>query len=157
MASSKDKPKSASKITRNDGRRNGKAFGKNSGPTFTEPGISPDNSRGGKYGYSRKRLEKMARQQDTHVFDVIEQLGDKLADRADRAKHRPKTSAARPGIGEVTYKMTSVDRHFDKRRPYPCVPKGTQHAGKPEKKTDHRTPTKAVEMTKAAMARLAAA
>lgn len=150
MAKGNQQPKSDAKVKRNADRRNGKAYGKNSGPTFTTPGVSPRNSKGGKFGYSHKRLVKMAAQQGVSFVTLVEDLANKLSDRADRAACKPKTSAARPGIGDCTYKMTSVDRHFDKRRPYPSVPKGLKHAGKPEKKTDRRENTKAEEMALAA-------
>lgn len=150
MAKTKDKPKSASQIKRNDGRRSGKAWKKNSGPTFTTPGVSPKSARGGKFGYSHKRLVKMAAQQGVTLYTVIEQLGDKLTEREYNRKIKPRQSAARPGIGDCTFKMTSVDRHFDKRRPYPSVPKGLKHAGKLEKKTDRRQDNEQRELLTAA-------
>lgn len=136
MASSKDKPKPAAKIKRNDSRRNGKAFGKNSGPTITAPGTPCKGEKGGRFGYSYKRLKKMAAEQGVTIMTIEDEIREKLEAKADRARRTPRQSAARPGIGDCTYKMTSVNRHFDKTRPYPCVKKGLTHAGATDKKAD---------------------
>lgn len=133
MAKGKDKPKSAAKVTRNANRRNGKAFKKH--PVAAEK----QTDKGGFMGYSRKRLLKMAAEKGTIVELLMEEMAVKRDDRKARKNKAFRSPNERPGIGEVTYKMTSVHRHFDKGRPYPCVPKGLKHAGKPDKKTDRRT------------------
>lgn len=128
-----EKPKAASKITRNPDRRNGKAFKKNPHPNI--------GNTGGKYGYSYTRLEKMAKDKGISLLEMVSLIGDKVEDKRDRKRHRTynhafRSGALRPGVGEVTYKMTSVHRHLDKSKPYPIVPKGSAHAGKAENKTD---------------------
>ena len=127
------KPKSASQVKRNPDRRNGKATKKH---PQTNPG-----SKGGYFGYSHKRLTAMAKEKGVGIALVIQDLDEKAREKRERQRNRTYSSpfgtgAQRPGIGEVTYKMTSVDRHFIKQQPYPCVPKGSAHAGKGDKKTD---------------------
>lgn len=135
MANKDNKPKPASQVKRNPNRKNGKAF-------KTKVGLGLNNHQGGAYGYSEGGLVKLAQRKGMSVQLVIEDLKEKAIVKKERKKNGILASAFRKFDGKppTSYKMDTVDRHFDKVRPFPCV---GRKAGASEVKTKTKPKAKA--------------